>query len=174
MFGLDLIYKREHKLQLLIKGHLTSLLLPIGSPKFCARTFTFSSLSQYISQLKQLNFYLLADDTNKSLENVMNFELNNVFQLLTSNKLTPNQNKSNFVIFLPYQKRLPFVPTICFLDHQKNTLTYLERKECVKYLGVLIDYKLSWKNHIDSIALKVSNHRSAVKIKISCSTSHTC
>ena len=35
-------------------------------------------------------------------------------------------------------------------------LTYLECKECVKYLGVLIDYKLSWKNHIDSIALKIS------------------
>ena len=35
-------------------------------------------------------------------------------------------------------------------------LMYLECKECVKYLGVLIDYKLSWKNHVDSIALKIS------------------
>ena len=26
----------------------------------------------------------------------------------------------------------------------------------MKYLGVLIDYKLSWKNHIDSITLKLS------------------
>ena len=92
----------------------------------------------------------------KSLENVMNFELSNVFQWLTSNKLTLNQNKSNFVIFRPYQKRLPFVPQICILDRQINMLTYLECKECVNYLGVLIDYKLSWKNHIDSIALKIS------------------
>ena len=92
----------------------------------------------------------------KSLENVMNFELNNVFQWSTSNKLTLNQSKSNFVIFRPYQKRLPFVPTICILDYQTNTLMYLECKECVKYLGVLIDYKLSWKNHVDSIALKIS------------------
>ena len=29
-------------------------------------------------------------------------------------------------------------------------------KEYVKYLGVLIDYKLSWKNHIGSVALKIS------------------
>jgi len=65
----------------------------------------------------------------------MNFELNNVFQWLTSNKLTLNQKKSNFVIFRPYQKRLPFVPAICVLDHQTNMLTYLECKECVKYLG---------------------------------------
>ena len=86
----------------------------------------------------------------------MNFELNNVFQWPTSNKLTLNQNKSNFVIFHPYQKRLPFVPQICILDHQTNMLTYLECKECAKYLGVLIDYKLSWNNHIDSIALKIS------------------
>ena len=87
---------------------------------------------------------------------VMNCELNNVFQWLTSNKLTLNQNKSNFVIFRPYQKRLLFVPTICILDHQTNTLTYLDCKECVKYLGVLTDCKLSWKNHIESIALKIS------------------
>ena len=26
----------------------------------------------------------------------------------------------------------------------------------MKYLGALIDYKLSWKNHIDSVALKIS------------------
>lgn len=116
------------------------------------------------SSSNKLNFYLFADDTNilyshknlKSLENVMNFELNNVFQWLTSNKLKLNQNKSNFVIFRPYKKRLPFAPKICILDHQTNTLTYLECKECVKYLGVLIDYKLSWKNHVDSIAFKIS------------------
>ena len=32
----------------------------------------------------------------------------------------------------------------------------MECKECVKYLGVLTDYKLSWKNHVDSITLKIS------------------
>ena len=57
---------------------------------------------------------------------------------------------------LVYQKRLPFLPTICINDRQTNTLTHLECKDHVKYLGVLIDYKLSWKNHIDSITLKLS------------------
>ena len=118
--------------------------------------------------IHKLDFYgfwvLFADDTNilyshknlKSLENVMNFELSNVFQWLTSSKLTLHQNKSIFVIFHPYLKRLPFAPTICIRDRQTNTLTYLEYKECVKYLGVLVYYKLSWKNHVDSIALKIS------------------
>ena len=84
---------------------------------------------QYVNDIysssNKLSFYLFADDTNilyshknlTSLENVINFELNNVFQWLTSNKLTLNQNKSNFVIFRPYQKRLPFAPKICILDH---------------------------------------------------------
>ena len=39
-------------------------------------------------------------------------------------------------------------------DRLTNTLTYLECKDHVKYLGVLFDYKLSWKNPIDSITLK--------------------
>ena len=113
---------------------------------------------------KKLKFYLFADDTNilhshkdfKSLEKEMNVELHNVYQWLVSNKLTLNLKKTNFVIFRPYQKRLPFFPTIYINDRQTNKLTYLECKDHVKYLGVLIDYKLSWKNHIDSITLKLS------------------
>ena len=73
-----------------------------------------------------------------------------------SNKLTLNLKKSNFVIFRPYQKRLPFIPKICIKDTVRNTSVYLECKEYVKYLGVLIDYMLSWKNHIGSVALKIS------------------
>ena len=46
MFGLVLIYKIEHKLQLLIKGRLISLLLRMGSPKVLYLTFTFSSVRQ--------------------------------------------------------------------------------------------------------------------------------
>ena len=69
MFGLDLIYKIEHKLQVLIKGRQTSVLLRIGSPKV-----------------------LYLD---------LNFELNNVFQWLTSNKLTLNLNNQIKFCYLP-------------------------------------------------------------------------
>ena len=64
--------------------------------------------------------------------------------------------KKKILIFRPYQKRLPFPPTIYINDRQTNILTYLECKDPLKYLGVLIDYKLSWKHHIDSITLKLS------------------
>ena len=86
----------------------------------------------------------------------MNVELNNVYQRLVSKKLTLNLKKTNFVVFRPYRKPLPFLPTIYINDHLTNSLTYLESKDHVKYLGVLINYKLSWKNHIDSITLKLS------------------
>ena len=61
----------------------------------------------------KLAFYLFADDTNllfadrnlKSLEIVVNEELMNVYDWLTSNKLSLNVKKTNFVIFHPSQKR---------------------------------------------------------------------
>ena len=64
---------------------------------------------------KMLSFYLLADDTNllyadkdlKSLESVINFELQKVCDRLSANKLTINAKKStDFVIFRPSQKKL--------------------------------------------------------------------
>ena len=39
---------------------------------------------------------------------------------------------------------------------KKNCSAELESKQYVKYLGLLIDSSLTWKNHIDQIALKVS------------------
>ena len=42
------------------------------------------------------------------------------------------------------------------MDNNTNTLTSLECKEYVKYLGVLIDSHSSWKFHIDYVAFKLS------------------
>ena len=122
----------------------------------------------YISDIntcsKELNFYLFADDTNilyadknlKSLENIVNAELHKLYIWLTSNKLTLNIKKSNFVIFRPYQKRLSFQPKISIVDNEKNMSVPLDCKDYVKYLGILIDSNLSWKIHIENITLKIS------------------
>ena len=77
---------------------------------------------------KKLKFYIFADDTNilhshkclNSLEKEMNVELHNVYQWLVSNKLTLNLKKQYFVIFRPYKKRLPFLPTIYINDRRAN------------------------------------------------------
>ena len=112
----------------------------------------------------RLGFYLFAGDTNllyshknlKTLEKIVNDELANVYNWLTSNKLSLNLKKSNFVIFCPYQKELPFTPKLYIYDPSTNKQKQLECREFVEYLGVLIDYKLSWNNHIDTILLKIS------------------
>ena len=73
--------------------------------------------------LKNLNFFLLADDTNavyadknlKSLESTVNQELCKLFDWLTTNKLTLNIKKTNFVIFRPAQRKLTYHPKICLL-----------------------------------------------------------
>ena len=60
----------------------------------------------------QLKFYLFADETHmlyadknfKSLETIVNFELCNIHDWLTANKLSLNINKSNFVLFQPQTK----------------------------------------------------------------------
>ena len=50
----------------------------------------------------------------------------------------------------------PFIPKIYINDPLANYYVYLEWREYVKYLGVLIDYRLSGKFHIDSVVLKIN------------------
>lgn len=111
----------------------------------------------------QLNVFLFADDTNLlyadknlgSLEVTINKELTSVYNWLMANKFSLNTKKSNFVIFRPHQKRMNFDVTIKLFDHDKNSLILLERKDYVKYLGILIDSNLTWKQHISFISSKI-------------------
>ena len=105
----------------------------------------------YVNDIHQcsnkLKFYLFADDTSilyadknlKSLENTVNFELHNLYNWLTSNKLTLNTSKTNFLIFHPYQKRDTYHPNLHMFNNEKNRNVTLESKNYIKYLGVLID-----------------------------------
>ena len=45
---------------------------------------------------------------------------------------------------------------ILMFDNSNHILTSLGCKDHIKYLGVLLDSHLSWKYHIDNIALKIS------------------
>ena len=79
----------------------------------------------------------------RSLEVTVSKELAIVCNWLMINELSLNSKKSNFVIFRRYQKRMNFDVTIKLFDHDKNSLTLLERKDYVKYLGILIDSNLT-------------------------------
>ena len=107
---------------------------------------------------KMMNFYLFADDTSlfyshkniNTLEEVVNVELGCIQDWLVANKLTLNTNKSNFMIIKPRQKKVPKKIQLSINgDH-------LNESDCVKYLGVLIDNKLTWKQHIQHVNTKVA------------------
>ena len=89
-------------------------------------------------------------------ETTVNKQLEYICNWLLANKLTLNIKKSNFVIFHPHQKRLNYKPNLEVHDYLTNTLISLEKKDYVKYLGILIDIILSWRFHIDHITLKIS------------------
>ena len=85
----------------------------------------------------------------------MNTEVHNLYNWLTSNKLSLNIKKSNYVTFRPYQKEQRS-PRVIFLTMNAIKKVTIERKNFMKYLGLLIDENLSWKTHISSVANKIS------------------
>ena len=109
------------------------------------------------------SFHLFADDTSilfehknlQHLQNMVNQELLKLCDWLRTNKLSLNVKKTNFVMFRPRQKQLPFVPKIRLIDNSNNPFE-LESKDCMKYLGILIDSHMSWNQHINYISQKIS------------------
>ena len=104
-----------------------------------------------------LDFHLFADDTSlffshkdeNVIENTVNNELTKVEHWLQANKLTLNVSKSNYIIFKPSQRNVKKVITL------KINNTAIEAKAFTKYLGVILDDKLSWKQHCDYLIPKL-------------------
>ena len=112
----------------------------------------------YVSN--QLFTVLFADDTNifdtnsdlKALINNVNTELLKVMDWLNANKLSLNIDKTHFIIFKNKSKKIT-----------NNHKVYMNNREIsevksTKFLGVLINNQLNWKNHLDHICTKVSKN----------------
>ena len=106
-------------------------------------------INDIISTSKILKIFLFADDAiiffsskpSATTEKVLNDELKKVNKWLVSNKLSLNINKSCYLNF-----SLLHNPSTNINIKIANKL--LKRKRVTKYLGVLIDNKLSWKDHM--------------------------
>ena len=79
----------------------------------------------------------------------MNKELIKLHEWLCINRLSLNIAKTNFVIFHPRNKPKLLVTLLI----NKNAI---DEVNCVKYLGILIDSKLTFRSHIDELNKKVS------------------
>ena len=115
----------------------------------------------YINDLpnasKKLFSILFADDTSVFMEHtnldhlsdMLNIELNKLSIWLASNKLTLNIDKSHFVIFHRARLKQNNV-NISLCDIALNRVTF------TKFLGVIIDDKLSFSRHVSYIKNKIS------------------
>ena len=93
------------KKQCIMKQLLDSVfvILYINDVHFCSEKF---------------NFFLFADDTNilfadknlKSIELTVNIELQELYDWLTTNKLTLNAKISNYIVLRSYKKKVIIIP----------------------------------------------------------------
>ena len=102
---------------------------------------------------------IFADDTNlffsdksiKELFHIANLELNKVFKWLNANKLSLNKDKTKYTFFHKACEKdnIPLkLPSLFLNDREIKQIT------STKYLGVLIDELLTWKEHIVVIEIK--------------------
>ena len=112
---------------------------------------------------------MYADDTNitfhshdlSELEDAMNAELINLNTWLQSNKLSLNTAKTELMVIGSRQRHATFSETNdlnVFVDNEK-----IKKVQSTKSLGLTIDEHLTWKNHINNIAKKISSGISALK-----------
>ena len=102
-------------------------------------------------------FILFADDTSlfyshkdqNEATKIMNKELSKISHWLAANKLSLNVGKSKLLIFT--NQKIKTSGLELFINGER-----LEEVDFAKYLGVLIDNKLTWKNQIDAVNLKLS------------------
>ena len=79
----------------------------------------------------------------------MNKELKKLYTWLIVNRLALNISKTNFIVFHPQNKEKKRI-TI-----RINKYTIQEKNE-IKYLGVILDASLTWKQHIDKLIKKLN------------------
>jgi len=110
-----------------------------------------------------LNTTLFADDTNLfySHEDInilfltVNKELDNLTQWFKANKLSLNITKTKYTLFHRVHKKenIPLkLPNLCI---DKNII---KREISLKFLGVILDENVTWREHISVIENKVSKN----------------
>ena len=108
--------------------------------------------------VKFSSVYHFADDTNlvyhhknpKLLRKHMNDDLHSLFNWLCANRLSLNVSKTEFIIFRPPKGKLLNRVTLSL----NGTKIFESTK--IKYLGVILDNKLTWEHHIFELRKKLN------------------
>ena len=112
-------------------------------------------------------YYNYADDTNilfngkdlASLQDQVNDNLSKLCTWFQANRLSVNPRKCNYIVFSNQNK-------LYDTDSVKVKLNNVEipRVEKTKFLGVIIDSKLTWKFHIQELEKKISKNIGIISI----------
>ena len=121
----------------------------------------FAYINDFPQASKLLDPIMFADDTNlfysgkniHLLFNTVNNELPNISHWFNSNKLSLNADKTKFTLFHKVRQRddIPLVLPTLKINNALN-----KRVDHIKFLGVLFDENLTWKNNINLIENKIS------------------
>ena len=112
-----------------------------------------------------LKFVLFADDTNifcsstslHDLRGTINRELGKLFVWFSVNRLSIHLGKTNYMLF---RGRTPDNELALTINN-----VVLPRVAATKFLGIIIDDKLSWKPHIQSVKSKLSSVLSIIHVQ---------
>ena len=103
--------------------------------------------------------------TETDLNKKINFDLSNLVQWLQANKMALNVNKTDIIFFCSPRKQIAKKMNFC-LSGQK-----IRRKTCTKYLGVLLDEHLLFKDHINTLKQKLNRANGVLaKLRHQCTT----
>ncbi len=126
------------------------------------------------SCLKHTKAILFADDTTIfassnniiQLYSTINSDLNDLVDWFRANKLSLNASKTNYMLFSNNIK----LPENLNIEIDSDII---ERKTCCKFLGLFIDDKLTWSDHIAYTRSKISKSLYAInRMKNMIDTSH--
>ena len=112
--------------------------------------------SKVILFAEETTLYASSDHT-LNLYDLINIDIDNLTDWLRENKLSLNTSKAHYMLISPNRE-------INALN--QNTIKIasddIERKDCCKFLGIMIDDKLTWSQHIDYIHSKLSRSLYAI------------
>lgn len=128
----------------------------------------------YINNIQELDLHghltLYADDTclfyfGSSIQILINQaqkDLNTLSIWFQQNLLTINESKTSYIIFRPKNKLIP--------PHKPLTVNNIpiQEKSNEKYLGLRIDNKLTWNNHIEHIRIKIMSVSGCIRNLVGC------
>jgi hypothetical protein len=109
----------------------------------------FSSKLMPIIFADDTNVFLGGKSINQCIETI-NIEMNNLIKWIQCNRLSLNVTKTNYIIFSKSK-----VLSANLLPLTINN-TVIDRVYSLKFLGIVIDDKLSWSEHIKYIRGKIS------------------